>query len=96
MSRLRSAYNSGLMRALTRHKLAQGTPAGASPGVMPSGSEMSHGTERIPYAIRQRQNADVGEHMPQDQFNADWLWDNQDLSHMAPGNVSGYGQEVIG
>lgn len=96
MSRLRNAYNCGVRDALARHKLAAGTPAGASPGVMPKGDALSHGTERIPYALRTRETADVAEHQPQDQFNADWLWDNQDLSHMAPGNVSGYGQEVIG
>lgn len=93
---LQDAYKNGIAASLRRFKIAAGGPAGASPGVMPRGDEMSHGTNLIPYAVRSRLNSDVAEHQPQDQFNADWLWNNQDLSRMAPGNVSGFGQEVIG
>lgn len=96
---LRSAYNSGVKAAFARYKVALSVSSpgyGADYGVMPTGAELSHGTDRFTYPLRARQNADVAESMPQDQFNADWLWKNQDLDHMAPGNVSGFGQETIG
>lgn len=90
---LKSAYRNGIKAAYTRFKIAiplSGACQGADYGVAPSGPEVSHGTDRRSYAPGRSQ------HLPQDPFNADWLWHNQRLDRMAPGNVSGFGQEVIG
>ena len=69
---------------------------GACYGIMPTGNEMAHGTDRIQYARRGGQGSAPAEQLPQGQFNGDWLWKNQDLKHMAPDNVSGWGTETIG
>ena len=96
---LRDAYLHGVKTAFARFKIAiplSSAPQGAAYGVGPSGDEMSHGTATNQYPQRARGSSDPAQAMPQDQFNADWLWKNQDLEHMAPGGVSGYGEEVLG
>ncbi len=92
---LRTAYAHGVKAAFARFKLAG--PAGAEPGVMPKGDEVSHGTERIQYAKRDNNTADNDPSawradMP------DWLWDHfTTYDQIAPGRADGsYGQEVIG
>lgn len=96
---LKSAYSYGVKTAYARFKIAiplTSAPQGADYGVAPSGPETSHGTDRLLHAKGERSNADVAPALPQDQFNPDWLWKNQDLEHMGPGMVEGFGQEVIG
>ena len=73
---LKSAYHNGIKAACARYKIAiplSGRSMAAEHGVAPSGPEVSHGTDRRPYASGQAQ------HLPQDQFNTDWLWNNQRL-----------------
>lgn len=98
---LKRAYNSGVKSALDRFNVKLALPLGsnalgASYGVAPSGEEMSHGTARHQYPLLNRGSSDPTAALPQGQFNTDWLWKNQDLSHMAPDNVSGFGTENIG
>ena len=97
---LKTAYHRGVVAALTRFKIAiplSGASAmGADPGVAPAGPEQSHGTDRIEHGKGARTHTDAASPLPQDQFNADWLWQNQDLERMGPGMVSGFGQENIG
>ena len=96
---LRRAHDAGIAAALRRYKIAvdiRGTTYGAERGPAPSGPERSHGTDLLASQPKDRSAGDVGGHLPQDQFNADWLWENQRLERMAPGMVGGFGQEVIG
>ena len=94
---LRSTYFQGLTSALTHYGLAKHAAVmGANYGVNPTGDEQSHGTERIEYPRRYRSSSAPFETLHQDQFNGDWLWKNQDLDHMAPGKVEGFGTENIG
>ena|ERR1700745_3732819 len=97
-SRLKLAFLSGVNTAFARYKIAipvNSPGLGADYGVAPSGREMSHGTDRIPQE-KDRGNADPAQSLTQDQYNADWLWDNQKLDHMAPGYQGEWGQEVVG
>jgi len=95
---LKRAYNAGARAALARYKVAipVSPPGyGADYGVAPSGPELTHGTDRVPHE-KNRGTSDVEAALPQDQFNADWLWENQRLDRMAPGYTGEWGQEVIG
>ncbi len=95
---LRLAHNRGVHEALVHFKLANSM--GADAGVQPTGDEVSHGTERIPYAKRQTPSdgnpaqtaGSAVSNMP------DWLWNNfTTYDQIAPGRADGsYGQEVIG
>lgn len=71
---------------------------GASYGVAPRGNEVSDGTDRIQYARRGGQGSDVADHPIQGQYNADWLFNMNDMNHVAPGNASGFSNcsETIG
>ena len=92
------AYTRGAYGALVQFKL--GGSMGADAGVQPKGDEVSHGTERIPYAKRTTSNdgaraqaaGSAVSNMP------DFLWDNfTTYDQIAPGRADGsYGQEVIG
>lgn len=83
--------------ALERFKLAyshaggpsQDSAAGADHGVMPVGPEVSHGTERRPYAA-------AGQGLQGLNYDSEFLWNISDLNHMAPGMTGSYGQETIG
>jgi len=90
------------MAALTHFKLAE-TVLGASPGVAPrGGDEVSHGTDKIPYAPLTASNPRLQQpHDEQADTHAkgttDFLWNISDYDHWAPGMSGGqYGQEVIG
>lgn len=93
---LRTAYDKGLRDAFRKYA----GPMGADAGVQPKGDEVSHGTDRIPYAKRDTPSdgaaADAASaaraNMP------DWLWDAfTTYDQIAPGRADGsYGQEVIG
>lgn len=96
--RVKKAFEAGRLAALTHFKLAG--PMGADIGVQPKGDEVSHGTERVPYAARETPSdgaptldgSEAGANMP------DWLWDNfTTYDRAAPGRADGtFGQEVIG
>ncbi len=92
---LRAAFERGKLAALARFKLAG--PMGADPGVMPSGDEQSHGTERTQYAPRNG-NEPNATSVSVDRANMpDWLLDLfTTYDHIAPGGASDFGQEVIG
>lgn len=93
---LLASFNSGARAALAKF----GSAMGADAGVMPSGPEQSHGTERIQYAQRDTPKDGVtsldgsaaAANMP------DWLWNNfTTYDRTAPGRADGtWGQEVIG
>lgn len=93
---LKQAYDAGVRAALAKF----GGAMGADAGVQPKGDEVSHGTERIPYAKRDTpndgtsvlDNSEAAGNMP------DWLWDNfTTYDRIAPGRADGtWGQEVIG
>lgn len=95
---LRGAYMRGANAAAAHFKIAG--PMGADAGVQPRGDEVSHGTERIPYAKRETPSdgnrsdtaGSAVSNMP------DWLWDNfTTYDQIAPGRADGmFGQEVIG
>jgi hypothetical protein len=93
---LRAAYARGTRAAFAKFANAMGADA----GVAPKGDEVSHGTDRIPYARRETPGdgasaASAGAaraNMP------DWLWDHfTTYDQIAPGRADGtFGQEVIG
>lgn len=93
---LRAAYIAGRTAALAKFA----GPMGADIGVQPKGDEVSHGTERIPYAKRDAPGDGVpaldgsaaGANMP------NWLWDGfTTYDQIAPGRADGtFGQETIG
>jgi hypothetical protein len=94
---LRAAYDRGARAALAKFANAMGADA----GVQPKGDEVSHGTERVPYAHRDAPrdgntamtDGAAVSNMP------DWLWDHFTTYDrgMAPGRADGsFGQEVIG
>lgn len=96
MTAIGKAYEAGARAALAKFAGAMGADA----GVMPSGPEQSHGTERIQYAQRDTprdgatplEGSEAAANMP------DWLWDNfTTYDSIAPGRADGtWGQEVIG
>lgn len=91
----RVAYNLGMQRAFETYKVA-GTSMGATPA-----SSLTNGALRLPYAPKPTTNPAPGEpYQVAGEAKArgavDSLWNISDLSRMAPGNVSGFGQEVIG
>ena len=93
-SRLALSYNSGAMAALAHFKIAE-TVLGASPGVAPRGDEVSHGTDRIPYANLDSPHDEQTDALAK--AKVDSLWNISDYDHWAPGTSGGsYGQEVIG
>jgi hypothetical protein len=73
---------------------------GADVGVQPRGDEVSHGTERIPYAKRQTPNDGASAQTAGSAVSnmPDWLWDHfTTYDQIAPGRADGsFGQEVIG
>lgn len=93
---LRDAFTAGARAARAKFAGAMGVDA----GVMSSGPEQSHGTERIQYAPRETPN----DGQPPQQTSAlaadmpDWLWDNfTSYDRVAPGRADGtWGQETIG
>lgn len=90
------AYNAGVRAALAKFA----GPMGADAGVQPKGDEVSHGTERIPYAKRETPS-DGGQGADASAARAsmpDWLWDSfTTYDQIAPGRADGsFGQEVIG
>lgn len=97
---LRQAYLHGVKTAFARLKVAIEIPGirsmGADPGVQPSGPEQTHGTDRVLQARGQRDSTAPAEHLPQDQFNSDWLWNMSEYDRLAPGYTGEWGQEVIG
>jgi hypothetical protein len=93
---LRVSYECGARAALAKFAGALGADA----GVMPSGPEQSHGTERIQYAQRDapKDGATPLEGSAAAASMPDWLWDNfTTYDRAAPGRADGtWGQEVIG
>lgn len=87
---LKSAHKRGVLAALRHFKLS--ATMGADPGVMPSGPEVSHGTDRTQYPPQQTGTSAQAANMP------DWLFDNfATYDKVAPGRADGtFGQEVIG
>lgn len=96
---LKTAYVNGIQNALMRLKIALplAHTMGADHGVMPTGPEMSHGTEKIPYIERGGANP-VPEHLIQSPLDASSLWDSVSYnSRVAPGSSGGqFGDETIG
>lgn len=93
---LKRAHNHGVQTALARFKLAG--PMGADPGVMPSGDEQSHGTDRVQYAKREGNEPNATSTSVEHANAPNWLLDLfTTYDHMAPGRADGsFGQEVIG
>ena len=95
---LRATYTRGAIAAMVHFKLANSM--GADAGVQPAGDEVSHGTDRIPYAKRQTPNDGVPAQAAGSAVSnmSDWLWDNfTTYDQIAPGRADvTFGQEVIG
>lgn len=92
---IKQAHKAGQLAALARFKLAG--PMGADPGVMPSGDEQSHGTERTQYAKRDGAEPNATPTSADQADMPDWLLDLfTTYDHIAPGGASDFGQEVIG
>jgi hypothetical protein len=96
---LATAHRRGVTDALARFKVAG--PMGAEYGVGPPGSEVSHGTMLLPNQPRSSSNSvPGGAYDPATRLRAegstDALFNISEYDRQAPGNVSGYGQEVIG
>jgi len=93
---LHEAFKRGKQAALERFKLAG--PMGADPGVMPSGDEQSHGTDRVQYAKREGNEPNATSTSVERANAPDWLLDLfTTYDHIAPGRADGsFGQEVIG
>ena len=89
---LRGAFVAGSRAALAKFASAMG----ANAGVMPTGDEVSHGTELLPYPKRDGASPDLASAARGDM--PDWLWDNfTTYDNVAPGRADGtWGQEVIG
>lgn len=92
---IKQAFAAGHRAALERFKLAG--PMGADSGVMPSGDEQSHGTERTQYAKREGNEPNATSTSAERANAPDWLLDLfTTYDHIAPGGASSFGQEVIG
>jgi hypothetical protein len=96
----------GAKAALRRMKIAG--PMGADHGVMPSGQEVSHGTDRTQYARKDQASPVDNTQGVTDHGNPSWWRDlmpewlldtftSYEKSDTAPGQSDGgYGEEVIG
>jgi hypothetical protein len=102
---LKSAQISGVLAALNHYKLANSM--GAEHGVMPSGPEVSHGTDRIQYAKKNDGSpvdntqgvTDHGNPSWQRDLMPGWLFDNFTAydGDLGPGLANGqFGEETIG
>lgn len=100
---LKAAYNAGMRAALVRYKVAlpvSGGAMGADYGVAPSGSEVSHGTDRTTYAPGKNDNPSTRDPDYNDKSkeygSPDFLWNISEYNRLSPGYTGEWGQEVIG